>query len=165
MSALLEFLRRQFFMVFHYSRGFWALTAVCWTMMVASFWGSLILAAVAWGQGAPWWWLPLTTAGASYALGVTRVLLRQAACRASLPELQGQLKTAQRFERWAHPIASLVGWAGFLSAAIGNSICWRGITYWLDRNGKVSRMTHPSESSGNTVGEEDESEESAQRAA
>lgn len=142
-TALMEFLRRQFFLVYHYSRRFWWAIAVVWTMMLLSFWGSAAVAATAWAVGAAWWWVPALVASTAYVIGTLRVIMRQHASRASLPELQPALRAAQWFELLAHPLASVVGWLGLISAAVGNSICWRGIFYRIGRQGRVVELRHP----------------------
>ena len=142
-GALMEFLRRQFFLVYHYSRGFWWGTAIVWTLMLGCFWGSTIVGVTAWANGWSWWRAPFVVAAIAYLVGSARAYMRQQASRAGLPDLQPKLRAAQRFELVAHPLASLVGWLGMISAAIGNSICWRGIFYRIGRDGKVIELRHP----------------------
>ncbi|MCA9178026.1 MAG: glycosyltransferase [Planctomycetales bacterium] len=142
LAQLMEFLRRQFFMARHYSLGIWLGTLLVWTGMLGGFWWNVFYAATAALTGAanPRWSAAL--AASIYAVGVGRAVLRQQASLASAPQFAAQLRPAQRFELWAHPLISLVGWASLVSSAVGSSIVWRGIHYRLRRDGHLIELRH-----------------------
>jgi hypothetical protein len=141
-GALMEFVRRQFFMVRNYAPWLWLLLLAAWTVNTLAFWGSLAVAATAAAAGAAWWWVPAAYVGGCYLLGVWRARLRQAASAASLPALQRQLRQAQRWELWAGPLVSLIGWLGILASAVSRHVQWRGIRYRLGESGRVHSVRH-----------------------
>lgn len=145
LSGLLEFLRRQFFMVRNYSPGLWWLLLASWTVSIVGFWGALALSCWGVATGAPWQLAPIAVVSALYGLSVVRAGWRQQASRASLPAAQPSLLSAQRVERWCAPLISLLGWSAFVASACTRRVVWRGIEYRLARGGKVRLVRRPAE--------------------
>ena len=145
LSGFFEFMRRQFYMVRHYSSRMWLANLVASTTMIAAFW--LAVALCAWGLATanPAWWQPAAVAGAFYGIGLFRVKLRQSACNHCLPQLKPLLRKARRLELWGHPLVSLIAWVGVVASTIGAAVTWRGIRYRVNSGGEVVQLDHLSQ--------------------
>ncbi|MBX7166810.1 MAG: glycosyltransferase family 2 protein [Pirellulales bacterium] len=145
----LEFIRRQYMMArFNVPKYFW-LAGMILAIAVGAFWGGLVLALFGALSGAAWWTMPLAATLSIYLLLVARGIVRQAILQACLPQAWPTLRAWAVFDCLAAPLATLVHWAGWMSALNGRCVTWRGVTYRFLRGGQVAvlgRATSAAES-------------------
>ena len=141
MSAMFEFVRRQFMVGRYYSPVLWC-GALVWNGIAQGvFWGSLAATAEGVLSRASWAWQPASVVGVLYALHLVRAWLRREASRAFLPGAQQQLAAARRFDIWLGPVAALAGCLAMIGSAFGRRIVWRRIAYDMRFGGGVRKIT------------------------
>ncbi len=141
-----EFVRRQYLitrvhargvffgglvLLWHYQLGLWsALAAVICTVLTHERW---------WGE--PWFLLPmlalLVVTGSDQARATIRGMVIR---RAFGADTARKLRTTQGIDRLLTPLWMTVNGLLMLSAAVGRTITWRGITYKMHEPQKIERL-------------------------
>ncbi len=139
-SGLFSFLRRQYFITRFYTGFWWAVILAAATFANLFFWGSL--AACLGGLVSGLWpsWIPGSLCALLYALGVVGGVLRHQVAMIYFPRHRRQLLRTRRLEMWGSPLVALANWTGLIGSMLGRGITWRGITYRLDRHGRVQSI-------------------------
>jgi hypothetical protein len=146
-AQTINFLRRQFIQVRRYVPHYWWLALVAGSLFQAAIWSSAALSIACLIQGEVWWW-PAGVWIALYGLAVFRGWLGQSAFRPHLAPHDAQLALPRQCDIWLGPLIGVFGWLAILESAIGSSITWRGIRYWISPGGRILNL-------GRTLGESD----------
>jgi len=132
-----SFLRRQFIIGRLYSPALWWLTIPLLLAQTATQFGGFILAGWLWLNSADLWYVPLLVSTCLYALAATRAMWRQSLWTKNVDAPATALRSTARFDRAAAPFAGVFTAVIMLSSAVGRSIVWRGIHYYIGPAGRI----------------------------
>ncbi len=135
-ASLTEFLRRQLLISRRYAPFYWFASLVVTTVATVGFWGGLVAGIVAMAQGASWGYWAFGSSVGLYLMGVARAAIRQNIGRSNCPNWRGY-RRAKKFDLFAGPLTALVSNFMLLMSTLGNTVTWRGITYFVGRGGRV----------------------------
>lgn len=135
-SSLTEFMRRQLLIGRRYSPMYWLGSLLVVVTSQLGFWGGLVggILAVSAGYSIGYWAL-LSTVGL-YLLGVARAVVRQNIGRSN-DHTWRRHRRARKFDMFCGPFTGFVTAAMLLASMFGNTISWRGISYFVGRGGRV----------------------------
>jgi len=139
-AEVIEFARRQFALGRFYTTAHWRWGLLATLLLQTAMWGGAVWAAIAAATGARDAALPACLAVSLYGLGTFRAWCRQSAAKAIISPAEGAFRQAMWFDILAWPVSGLLMLAIMLGSAVGRHLCWRGITYRLDRRGKILAM-------------------------
>jgi hypothetical protein len=125
---IIEFARRQYFLVHKYAPRIWWWAVAAGVLPLVAFWGGLGLALANWLTGAAAWWA-LMPVGVIYLLEGVRAAMRQAAAVARFPQQTRVLRRAWLCDVLLHPLLRLSHWTLIVSAGWMRQVTWRGIRY------------------------------------
>ncbi len=137
-SEAISFSRRQYQLSYFYARDWWAFAAGSVVLSNLAWLGNLVLLTCGFLKGASWAWIPAAVISLLYLLAVYRGKMRQDLADLYFPHLRRTLREAKRFDILFQPAISLIHGIIVLSAGFGRHISWRGISYRLATDGKIT---------------------------
>ncbi|GIX02244.1 MAG: ceramide glucosyltransferase [Thermogutta sp.] len=140
---MIAFIHRQYFLLRHVLPTWWLFDTFVGNYHILVFWLGVGAAVFGWGGDVRS--SGLAAAGIIFVLNWIRAEFRAAAARVYFPQL-AQQPPFRRIFWWDRVANLLIGTVGFVlsvSAGLRRSVSWRGITYHIERGGRV-RVCHGS---------------------
>ena len=135
-GSLTEFLRRQLLIGRRYAPMYWAASLLVTTVSQIGFWSGLVAGVIGIAQNSSWGYWALASSLGLYGLGIARAGIRQSIGRSNSPHWRSY-RRARKFDLFCGPFTGLVTNAMLIMSIIGNTVCWRGIRYFVSRGGRV----------------------------
>lgn len=143
LAGLGSFLRRQHMIGRIYAPWIWYQSLLLMVVSTIAVSGAVVVLLAATFRPGPWsgWSLGFLTVW--YLLQVYRGWVRRGLAQAYVRNWPPHLASAAWFDVWAAPLTLFYNTLVMCSACFGSRIVWRGITYDLDRQGRLTRVLQP----------------------
>lgn len=134
------FLRRQFLICRCYAPMWWWGAMPLMVLQPLAFYGGIAWGATLAYQRHPFWYGPFLVSGTLYTLSVLRSHWRQELWIRYIQAGYETLRSTARFDYWAAPWSCLIAVGTMLLSAVGRSITWRGIHYYIGHAGRITLL-------------------------
>jgi len=142
-TEMVEFTRRQLLITRKYLPAYWLGALIATLSVQFAWWSSLAVGCgslLGWTSSSFLAGAAMTTWIMVSGIHLIKTRYRFRMVHSHLSGETRQLKRLARFEWVAFPLIGLVTLGCFIASAIGNSICWRGISFHIGPGGRVTLL-------------------------
>lgn len=145
LRGMLSFLRRQHMIGRLYAPQLWYQSLAMLLVSAVAVVGAVTVVCGEFWIGSQALWPAVMFLAAWYSIQVYRGLVRRDMAREYIREWTPAMSRSAWFDVFCSPLGFLLNTCVMLSACWGNRIVWRGITYDMDRHGRILRVTRASQ--------------------